>query len=142
MIGRFSNALEALLALQNAVDSVANRNEYFDLHTTSRGAYPSVDLFQHGDDAILTAELPGVKKEDIKLEIKDNLIRISGERKIEYPEKVSVHRLERRNTTFDRTFRLPHRVELDKVNAEYKDGVLKIRMPRAENDKPKQIKVA
>ena len=142
MLSRFSNAFDALLAVQKAVDSVANRTDYFDLHTTSRGAYPSVDLFQKDDDAILMAELPGVKKEDIQLEIKDNLIRISGERKIEYPEKVSVHRVERRNTKFDRTFRLPHKVDIDKINAEYKNGVLTIKMPRAESDKPKQIKVA
>ena len=142
MFSRFSSALDALLAVQQAVDSVANRKDYFDLHTTSRGAYPSVDLFQKDDDAVLMTELPGVKKEDINLEIKDNLIRIFGERKLEYPENSSVHRMERKNKKFDRTLKLPHRVDSSAVKAEYANGVLKVFLPKAESDKPKQIKVA
>lgn len=141
MFGRFSNAFDALLTVQKAVEA-AHRNDYFEKSTTSRGTFPFLDLFQQGDDVVLTAEIPGVKKEDIQLEIKDNLFRISGKREIEYPENASFHRVERRNRRFDRTIRLPHKVDSEKVNAEYANGVLKVVLPRAESDKPKQIKVA
>lgn len=141
MFGRFSNAIDALLAVQQSVEA-ARRNDYFDRSTTYRGSYPYIDLFQKGDDTVLTVELPGFNKEDINIEIKDNLFRISGERKLDYPEVSSVHRVERRNRKFDRTVKLPVRVDSEKVSAEYTNGVLKVVLPRAESDKPKQIEVA
>jgi len=141
MFGRFSNAIDALLAVQEAVEA-ARRNDYFETGTTARGSYPFIDLFQKEDDVVLTAEIPGMKKEDIKIEIKNNLARISGERKLDYPEKSSFHRIERRDLQFDRTIRLPHNVDINRVSAEYQNGVLKVTLPRAESDKPKQIKVA
>lgn len=141
MFGRFSNAFDTLLAIQQAVDA-AHRNDYFERSTTSRGTYPSLDLFQDGDNVVLTAEIPGVKKEEINIEIKDNLFRISGERNLDYPENASFHRVERRARKFDRTIRLPHKVEIEAVKADYQNGVLKVVLPRAAADKPKQIKVA
>lgn len=141
MFGRFSNAIDALLSIQQAVEA-AHRNDYFEKSTTSRGTYPSLDLFQNGDDVVLTAEIPGMKKEDIQIEIKDNLFRISGKRDLDYPDNSSFHRVERRNRNFDRTIRLPHRVDMERVAADYQNGVLKVVLPRAESDKPKQIKVA
>lgn len=141
MFGRFSNAIDTLLAIQQAVEA-ANRNDYFERSTTSRGAYPFLDLFQEGENVVLTAEIPGMKKEDLNIEVKDNLFRISGERKVNYPEDSSFHRIERRTRKFDRTIRLPHKVEIEAVKADYQDGVLKVVLPRAASDKPKQIKVA
>lgn len=141
MFGRFSNAIDALLAVQEAVEA-ASRNDYFGTSTTSRGSYPSIDMFRKGEDTVLTAEIPGVKKEDIKIEIKNNLFRVYGERKLNYPENASFHRVERRNYKFDRTIRLPHRVDADKVKADYKNGVLMVTLPVAETEKPRQISVA
>ncbi len=141
MFGRFSNAIDTLLAVQQSVEA-AHKNEYFERGTTSRGSYPSFDLFQSGEDAVLTVEIPGMKKEDINIEIKDNLFRISGSRKLDYPENASFHRAERKSRSFDRTIRLPHKVDVESVKADYQNGILKIVLPRAESDKPKQIKVA
>lgn len=142
MFGRFSNALDALLAVQEAVEA-ARRNDYFEMATTSGGTYPFIDLFQKdNDDVVLTAEIPGMKKADIKIEVKNNSVRLSGERKLNHPEDSSFHRVERRNVQFDRTIRLPYKVESEKVEAEYQNGVLTISMPRAESDRPKQIKIA
>ena len=140
MFARFANAFDTLVNVQNAVEA-ARRSDYFGYSTTQRGAYPFVNLFQEGDNTVLTAEVPGMSKEDIKLEIKENLLRISGKRKVEYPEKSSVHRLERRNINFDRTLKLPVKVDPAQVNAEYKNGILKVVMPRAESDKPKSIEI-
>jgi HSP20 family protein len=140
MFANFANAFDTLVKIQNAVEA-AKRSDYFGYSTTHRGVYPFINLFQEGDDTILTAEVPGLKKEDIKLEIRDNLLRISGKREIQYPEKASVHRLERRRYDFDRTIKLPVRVDAGKINAEYKNGILKVVLPRAESDKPKSIEI-
>ncbi len=141
MFGTLSSAIDSLLAVQNAVEA-ARKNDYFELGTTCRCSLPYIDLFQNGDETVLTAEIPGVKKEDIHIEVKDNLFRIYGERKLEYPDNTSIHRVERRNTKFDRTIRLPVRADVDKIKADYVNGVLSVKLPRAESDKPKQIKVA
>lgn len=140
MFARFANAFDTLSSIQNAVEA-ARRSDYFGYSTTQRGAYPFVNLFQEDDNTVLTAEVPGLKKEEIKLEIKDNLIRISGKRMIEYPENASVHRLERRNFNFDRTIKLPVKVDASLARAEYKNGILKVVLPRAESDKPKSIEI-
>ena len=141
MFRRFSNAFDTLLTVQQALDA-ARRSDYFEYHTSSRGAYPFVNLFQDGYDTILTAEISGVKKDDINIEVKNNLIRISGKRSVAYPEKASIHRMERKDMAFDRTLKLPARVDASQIKADYKNGVLKVVLPRAEEDKPKMIKVA
>ena len=137
---RFSSALDTLLALQEAVEA-ARTSDVFGLSTTSRGAFPSINMFMDGDNTVLMAEVPGVKKDEIQVQVKNNLITISGERKTDYPEKASFHRIERKGFKFDRTMKLPVKVDVDKVKAEYENGILKIVMPRAENDKPKTISI-
>ncbi len=133
-------ALETLLGLQEAMDRTFNTG-FFDGATTSRGVYPPVNIFENNDDLVLVAELPGVRKEDMNIEVKGNTIRLAGERKIEYGENVSYHRVERNSSKFDRTLKLPYNVEPGKVKAEYKDGLLVISLSRAESDKPKQITI-
>ena len=86
MFRRFSNAFDRLLSVQQALEA-ARRSDYFEYHTSNRGSYPFINLFQDGYDTVLTAEIPGVKREDINIEVKNNLIRISGKRSVEYPEK-------------------------------------------------------
>ncbi|GAX61642.1 small heat shock molecular chaperone [Candidatus Scalindua japonica] len=135
-----SGALETLLGLQDAVDRAFDTG-FFDSTTTSRGVHPPVNIFEKSGDLVLVAELPGVKKEDLNIEVKGNTIRLAGERIIEYNENVSYHRVERNSSKFDRTLRLPFNVESDKVKAEYKDGLLVISLSRAESDKSKQITI-
>ncbi len=133
-------ALEALLGLQEAMGRSFNTG-FFDSATTSRGVNPPVNIFEKDREMVLIAELPGVKKEDVNIEVKGNTLRLSGERTIKYGENISYHRVERNSSKFDRTLRLPINVEADKVNAEYKDGLLILSLPRAESDKPKQITI-
>jgi HSP20 family protein len=132
--------LEALLVLQEAMDSARNTG-FFDSATTNRGVYPPVNVFEKNGDLVLVAELPGVKKEDLNIEVKRDSIRVAGERTIEYDKTVSYHRVERNSSKFDRTLKLSINVESDKVKAEYKDGLLVISLPRTESDKPKQISI-
>lgn len=135
-----SNTLDALLALQDAMD-VAQNTGYFEGTTTSTGIFPPVNIFEKGGDLVLVAELPGIKKEDLQLQVKGNTLRLAGERTINYGENISYHRVERNSTKFDRTLRLPINIEAGHIKAEYKDGILVISLPRAESDKPKQIAI-
>ncbi len=132
--------LEALLGMQETMDRTLNTG-FFDNETTCRGVYPLVNIFDKNGDLVLVAELPGVKKEDLKVEVKGNTLRLAGERNIDYGKDISHHHIERNSSKFDRTLKLPVNVEPDKVKAEYKDGQLVISLARAESDKPKQITI-
>jgi len=103
---------------------------------------PDVDIKEKADEIIITAELPGMKKEDIKLTIHDNVLQICGEKKREAEEKdESYHRVERIYGSFSRTFTLPSLVEASKIEALFKDGILQITLPKSEKAKPKEIDI-
>jgi HSP20 family protein len=104
--------------------------------------YPNVDIKETKDEFIVTAELPGMKKDDIHISYKDGILTLEGERKKETEEKdVNYHRVERVYGKFSRTFQLPALVNQDKINATYKDGILEIHLPKVEDAKPKEIEV-
>lgn len=108
-----------------------------------QGAWiPPVDIFETGDSIVIKAELPGISKEDITLEVKENTLSIKGEKKFEKDVKEeSYHRVERSYGAFQRAFSLPGTVQQDKVKAKFRDGILEVTIPKAEEAKPKQIKV-
>jgi HSP20 family protein len=103
---------------------------------------PAVDMYE-GDEAFtLTAELPGFSKDDVQVEIKDNRLTLRGERKREAEVKEAhYHRVERVYGAFQRSIRLPAMVDADKAEAVFKDGVLKLTLPKAEEAKPKPISI-
>lgn len=136
MFGKLSNGLD--IAIQKAVEQARDTN-FFEAGTTGRGVYPFINLFEKEGDLILATELPGVKKEELTLEVREDVLRLSGTRRIEYGEDCSCHRLERKGLNFDRSVKLPFRIEGGKIQAELKDGLLKVFLPRAESDKPKKI---
>ena len=103
---------------------------------------PSVDISEDDKEWIVKAELPEVKKEDVKVTVENNVLSITGERKFEKEEKnKKYHRIERSYGNFFRSFTLPNSVDGSKVNAEFKDGLLKVRLPKSESAKPKSIDV-
>ena len=105
---------------------------------------PNVDMAETKDEIVLTAELPGFKKEDIKLSVEDHTITLSGEKKSEYEEEKkeeNYYQLERRFGSFTRSFALPTPVQADKVKASYKDGILKVTLPKSEEAKKKEIQI-
>jgi HSP20 family protein len=103
---------------------------------------PSVDIAETAEAFEIKAELPDVKKEDVKVSVEDGELRISGERKREKEEKgKKFHRIERSYGSFLRSFALPPNVDDTKLAAEYKDGVLNVRLPKTEQAKPKAIAV-
>jgi HSP20 family protein len=110
----------------------------------ARGSWvPAVDIYSNGQhELVLKAELPDMKQEDIDLTVEDNTLTLRGERKFnaEVAEE-QFHRIERSYGSFVRTFALPPTVDAGQVSAEYKAGVLTVRLPLREEAKPKQIKV-
>ena len=103
---------------------------------------PSVDIAETAEAFEIKAELPDVKKDDVKVTVEDGQLRISGERKQEKDEKgKKFHRVERSYGSFMRSFALPENVDDSKLSAEYKDGVLNVRLPKTEQAKPKAIAV-
>jgi HSP20 family protein len=103
---------------------------------------PSVDIFEEGDDVVVKAELPGIRKEDIDVNMTDNTVSISGEKKKEEKvEQKNYYREERSYGSFTRSFRLPVEVHTDKAKASFKEGVLEIRIPKTEEAKKKEKKV-
>jgi|FaiFalFF_MnMetaG_3_1042247.scaffolds.fasta_scaffold06716_5 HSP20 family protein len=104
--------------------------------------YPLMDIIDSKDDLVVYVEIPGVNKDDIKVKIHNDVLTISGERKEpELPEKANCLIREREFGKFMRSIRLPYPIEVSKVNAEYKDGILKIILPKKEEVKPKEIQI-
>jgi len=103
---------------------------------------PTVDI-QETDDALLVqAELPGIEKKDVHLEIKDSVLTVSGERRYEKDMKEeNIHRVERSYGKFSRSFSLPSNVDTDRVDATMHNGVLELKLPKRESAKPKAIHI-
>jgi HSP20 family protein len=99
---------------------------------------PAVDITEEDDAFVAKVELPGVNKDDVKITMQDNVLTIRGEKK---GKEENLRRVERHYGSFQRSFTLPTSVKSDKIEAEYKDGILTISMPKAEEAKPKHIDV-
>lgn len=109
----------------------------------SYDSFPSVNIHADEETAVLTAELPGFELGDLKITVKANYVTLEGERKQpEYEEQVTVHRSERGYGRFIRSVTLPYEIENDKVKATYKNGILRVELPRAEASKPRQIQIS
>lgn len=130
-------------ALEREINDMINRF-WGDLDArTPAGWYPKVDVVESDDRFELHAELPGLKREDIKVGFENQVLTIEGERKHEAEEsgKQYFHR-ERVYGSFKRSFRLGTEVNADKISATYRDGILTITLPKSEAVKPRQIDVA
>jgi len=104
--------------------------------------YPSVDILEKDKELVLTAELPGIKEEDIDIEVEGNTLTLTGKREIEKETKEEdYHRIERSYGSFYRSFNLPYNVDAGKIKAEHEDGLLKVTMPKKPELKPKKVRV-
>ena len=104
---------------------------------------PAVDIYETENELVLRADLPGLSEKEIDVRVENNMLTLHGERKFE--KKVSEDnylRVERAFGTFSRSFSLPNSVNTDAIKAEYHDGVLNVHMPKREESKPRQVKVA
>ncbi|MEN3039908.1 MAG: Hsp20/alpha crystallin family protein, partial [Candidatus Kryptonium sp.] len=103
---------------------------------------PAVDVYETDRELVVKAELPGVKKENVEVSIRDNSLHIRGEKREEKEEKTETyHRVERFYGKFERVIPLPADVKIEEAKAEFKDGVLEVRVPKAETAKERKIEI-
>ena len=141
MISTVASPFDVLFDLQRALEDRLASDWLHD-QTASLGPFPPINVFQQGDDVLAIVELPGVDKDSLQIQAKENTIRIAGKKAVSYPEGVSLHRRERTFGEFDRTLSLPVRLDSDKIKAEYREGILALFLPRSEGDKPRSIKIS
>ncbi len=135
-----------VLSLRDEIDRLFE--DFFPVRSGERRDYvadvwaPAVDIYETKDDVVVKAELPGMNKEDIKINIVDNSLVIEGEKKQEKEVKEeNYYRVERRYGAFRRVIEIPVPVKTEGVEATYKDGVLEVKLPKKEEAKPKEIEV-
>jgi HSP20 family protein len=140
MIMRYADPFDALFAFQQALENRFS-SDWLGGTTAGMGSYPPINVFQRGDDLVAIIELPGINKEELNIQAKENTIRIAGRKRVDYPDDVSPHRRERLSGDFNRTLVVPMQIEPDGIKAEYNDGLLALFIPRAERDKPRTIEI-
>ena len=138
------NPIREFENVQNRIASLFGRSSLLgdsESFTVSEWA-PLVDVAEDEKEYLITAELPEVKREDVKVTAEDGMLRIAGERKFEKVENgKKFHRVERAYGTFERCFSIPDDTDAQKLTAEYKDGVLKVHLPKVPAQKPKAVEV-
>ncbi len=136
----FSDPFSTLPGLQEGLEAF-RRSGWLQAGPSGGGGYPPRNVFRKGDDYVLIAEVPGIGKSDLDVQVKGRTIRLSGTKSVKYGEKASLHRRERLAGRFDRSITLPIEIDPEGVKAECRDGILALSMPRAERDKPRSIKI-
>jgi len=137
----YSDPFETLMQLQQALDSFRS-SSWLSTSTSGAGGFPPLNVFSKGDDIVIVAEAPGLKKDQLDIQVKGRTIQIAGVKSLSYGDNVSLHRRERTTGRFSRSLSLPVEIDADKIKAEYRDGMLAVFLPRAEHDKPRSIKIA
>lgn len=139
------NPLNELSEVQNKLSSLfgrLNMSNVADAGLSFADWSPLADISENDKEFIIRAELPDVKKEDVKVLIEDGILRISGERHMEKEEKgKKYHRIERAYGSFERSFTLPENSKPASMTAEYKDGMLTLSIPKTTETSPKAIEV-
>jgi len=136
-----SDPFDALVQFQQALDAF-RASGWLNAGPSAGGSYPPLNVFRKGDDIIILTEVPGVRKDDLEIQVKGNTIRIAGRKAVQYGEGVSLHRRERTSGTFDRALTVPVEIDAERVRAECHDGILALYLTRAEHDKPKSIAIS
>jgi len=136
----FPDPFNTLLGLQDALDTFRTSG-WLQSSPSGGGSYPPLNVFRKGDEYVLIAEVPGIARSDLDIQVKGRTIRVAGRKSVQYGEKASLHRRERLSGRFDRSITLPIEIDPDGVKAECHDGILALSLPRAERDKPRSIKI-
>jgi HSP20 family protein len=136
----------------NTIQSEMSRlfNTFFDSPTPGNGAFhaqrrwiPAMDLVETADEFVLRADLPGLTEQDVNIEVEDNVLTVSGERKSEHEDrKEGYHRVERSSGSFARSLTLPKGVDPESVKAGFENGVLEVRIPKPEQRKPRKVAIS
>jgi HSP20 family protein len=140
MAAFFPDPFAALFDLQQALDAF-RASRWLEPGPSGAGGYPPLNVFRKGDDYVLLAEVPGLRKADLEVQVKGDTIRLAGTKSIDYGSSVSMHRRERVPGRFDRAVTIPVEIDAEGIRAECRDGILAVFLPRSERDKPKSIAV-
>ncbi len=139
---RPNEQLAGLRRLNNVLDEAFGLSQLEPNGTLTSSWIPATDVFEDKDSVKIVVEVPGVRPEDVKISLENNILTIRGEKKQEAEEKNErVHRYERSYGVFERSFALPTTVDPDKVEARYQDGILAITIPKSERARPREIPV-
>jgi len=131
---------DPLFQFQQALDSL-RASSWLETGPSGGGTYPPLNVFRKGDDIVIIAEVPGIEKSELQVQVNGSTLRIFGTKQTRYSDRASLHRRERLAGTFDRALTLPVEIDPDRVKAECRDGILAVYLPRAERDKPRSIAV-
>ena len=138
-----------LQTVQNEMNRLFNT--FFDSPSPGNGAgqavarrwIPAMDVVETGDHFVLKADLPGLSENDVKIELEENVLTISGERKVEHEQKgEGYYRVERSFGAFSRSLTLPEGVNADGIQANFDNGVLEVRIPKPEQQKPRKVQIS
>ena len=132
---------DTLVELQRTLDSFRT-SDWLSSGPSGVGVYPPLNVFGKGDDIVLVAEVPGLRKDDLNITVKGRTVSLSGQKAVAFEKGASMHRRERRVGGFSRSVTLPLDIDADRVKAEYREGLLTVHLPRAEHEKPRSIKIA
>jgi HSP20 family protein len=136
----YPDPFQTLMQLQQTLDAFRT-SSWFSTSTSGTGGFPPLNVFGKGDDIVVVAEAPGLKKDELDIQVKGRTLQISGAKSVAYDDRMSLHRRERSAGQFSRSLSLPVEIDAEKVKAEYRDGMLAIFLPRAEHDKPRSINI-
>lgn len=143
MLVKWQNPVRNLFSVNNDLNNFFE--DFFDNRLGERDEMqisPRVNIEENENEWTISAELPGVTKDDIKVNFQDGILTLSGEKKLEKEEKdKNYHRIERSYGKFSRSLRITNSIVVDKIDAQFKDGILSITLPKAEEAKPKLIDV-
>jgi len=131
-----------LSTLPDRVARMLGQPFFSDFATEPSFFNPAIDVAEKDDNLVITAELPGLKKEEVELEIEKGVLTIRGEKKEKKEEKTTrMYVIERSYGMFERAFALPQYLDLDKVNAEFENGVLVVKIPKVEHEKGRKVEI-
>jgi HSP20 family protein len=134
------NLMKELIKMGNDFERFFNENIVYSEYTGYKKDL-SFNVYENKDNVLITTEIPGINKEDIDLNITSNIITLKCKRDINFPKDVEIYKNERYAYDIERSFELPFRISSDKIEANYKDGVLSIKLEKLEEEKPKTIEV-
>lgn len=136
----FPNPFDTLPGLQNTLEAF-RKSGWLQSGPSGDGSFPPLNIFRKEDNFVLVAEVPGISKSDLEVQVKGRTVRLSGTKTVKYADQASLHRRERLAGRFDRSVTLPVEIDADGVTAECRDGILALSLPRTERDKPRSIKL-
>lgn len=137
------NPIREMVGLSDRLNRMFEEMSGFNVENEITGSWaPAVDVYESENAIEIKADLPGMTEKDIDVTVENNTLSIKGERKIENEEKrESYHRIERQYGSFYRSFQLPNIVDVTRINASFRNGILELALPKREETKPKRISI-